>query len=147
MSCESCAYAANMEKATSKLASIEDLKPEGDGKPLLVHTPGKGAIADVAEFLKISAKQDIKTVAYMAQNPAKDKDGARTLEQPVVVFLRGDHPVNRRPYSDAGKGESASSHANRRAGEILPRSGWVHQTIRLVVKSKDTLGIQNRKKH
>ena len=35
VSCESCGYAANMEKATSKLAPIEDLKPEGDGKPLL----------------------------------------------------------------------------------------------------------------
>ena len=91
VSCEKCSYAANMEKATSKLAPIEDLKPEGDGKPLLVHTPGKGAIADVAEFLGISAKQDIKAVAYMAQ---KLGDGGKTLEQPVVVFLRGDHTVN-----------------------------------------------------
>jgi len=91
VSCEKCSYAANMEKATSKLAPIEDLQPEGDGKPLLVYTPGKGAIADVAEFLKISAKQDIKAVAYMAQ---KLGDGGKTLEQPVVVFLRGDHTVN-----------------------------------------------------
>src|ERR1035437_167469 len=58
VSCEKCNYAANLEKATSKLAPIEDLKPEGDGKPLPIHTPRKGAIADVAEFLKISAKQD-----------------------------------------------------------------------------------------
>src|ERR1700741_5284563 len=36
-SCEKCNYAANMEKATSKLAPVEDLKPEGDGKPLPVH--------------------------------------------------------------------------------------------------------------
>ena len=91
VSCEKCSYAANMEKATSKLAPIEDLQPEGDGKPLLVYTPGKGAIADVAEFLKISAKQDIKAVAYMTQRLG---DGGKTLEQPVVVFLRGDHTVN-----------------------------------------------------
>ncbi len=91
VSCEKCSYAANLEKATSKLAPIEDLEPEGDGKPLLVHTPGRGAIADVAEFLKISAKQDIKAVAYMAQ---KLGEGGKTLEQPVVVFLRGDHTVN-----------------------------------------------------
>ena len=91
VSCEKCSYAANMEKAISKLAPIEDLKPEGDGKPLLVYTPGKGAIADVAEFLKISAKQDIKAVAYMTQRLG---DGGKTLEQPVVVFLRGDHTVN-----------------------------------------------------
>ena len=91
VSCEKCGYAANMEKATSKLAAVEDLKPEGDGKPLLVHTPGKGAIADVAAFLGISAQQDIKAVAYMAQKPGAD---GKTVEQPVVVFLRGDHTVN-----------------------------------------------------
>jgi len=92
VSCEKCNYAANLEKATSKLAPLDDLKPEGDGKPLLVHTPGKGAIADVAEFLKISPQQDIKTVAYMAQKLSEGGD--KTLEQPVVVFLRGDHSVN-----------------------------------------------------
>jgi len=91
VSCEKCNYAANMEKATSKLAAIEDLKPESDGKPLLIHTPGKGAIADVAEFLGISAQQDIKTVAYMAQKPGDD---GKTTEQPVIAFLRGDHTVN-----------------------------------------------------
>jgi len=92
VSCEKCNYAANMEKATSKLAPVDDLKPEGDGRPLLVHTPGKGAIADVAEFLKISPQQDIKTVAYMAQKLSEGGD--KTLQQPVVVFLRGDHSVN-----------------------------------------------------
>jgi prolyl-tRNA synthetase len=92
VSCEKCSYAANIEKAVSKLDPIEELKPEGDGKPLAVHTPGKGAIADVAEFLKVSPKQDIKAVAYMAQKPGQD--GAKTQEQPVVAFLRGDHTVN-----------------------------------------------------
>src|SRR6201993_989156 len=40
VSCEKCNYAANMEKATSKLGPVEDLKPEGDGNPVEVHTPG-----------------------------------------------------------------------------------------------------------
>src|SRR5215467_8517927 len=82
VSCEKCNYAANLEKATSKIEPIEDLKPEGDGKPLLVHTPGKGAIADVAEFLKVSPRQDIKTVAYMARHVAED---GKTIEQPVAA--------------------------------------------------------------
>src|SRR5882724_2884364 len=34
VSCDACNYAANLEKAVSKLESVEDLKPEGDGKPL-----------------------------------------------------------------------------------------------------------------
>ena len=91
-SCAQCDYAANLEKATSKLAPVQDLAPTGDGKPELVHTPGKGAIADVAEFLKVLLSQDIKTVAYMAQRISED--GKKTLEQPVIVFLRGDHSVN-----------------------------------------------------
>jgi prolyl-tRNA synthetase len=90
VSCAGCGYAANIEKATSKLAVVEDLAATGDGMPELVHTPGKGAIADVAEFLQISPAQDIKTVAYMVEV----RDGKKSIWQPVVVFLRGDHFVN-----------------------------------------------------
>jgi prolyl-tRNA synthetase len=93
VSCPTGDYAANLEKATSRLPVEEDLAPTGDGSPELVYTPGKGAIADVAEFLRVSPKQDIKCVAYMAQYSAvdpKDKVG----QKPVAVFLRGDHMVN-----------------------------------------------------
>jgi len=65
VSCEKCSYAANMEKATSKLAPVEDLKPEGDGQPLDVHTPGQKTIEDVARFLGVSPKNKIKTLAMM----------------------------------------------------------------------------------
>ena len=84
-------YAANLEKATSRLAPVEDLAPSGDGMPELVHTPGKAAIADVAEFFGISAAQDIKCVAYMAEH--QDPKGAAQWK-PVATFLRGDHMVN-----------------------------------------------------
>ncbi len=84
-------YAANIEKATSRLGPVEDLAPTGDGMPELVHTPGKAAIADVAEFFGISPAQDIKCVAYMAEV----RDGAgKASWRPVAAFLRGDHQVN-----------------------------------------------------
>jgi prolyl-tRNA synthetase len=84
-------YAANMEKATSQLFPVTEMEPTGDGMPELVHTPGKAAIADVAEFFKISPASDIKTVAYMG----KKKDGTgKDIEVPVIAFLRGDHFVN-----------------------------------------------------
>ena len=86
VSCPTGDYAANLEKATSGLAPEEDLAPTGEGLPELVHTPGKGAIADVAEFLGVSPKQDIKCVAYMGLRSGKWR--------PVAVFLRGDHSVN-----------------------------------------------------
>jgi prolyl-tRNA synthetase len=92
-SCGSCGYAANIEKATSRLAPVEELAPTGDGKPQLVHTPGKGAIADVSEFLSVKPYQDIKAVAYMATLHAADAKDTPTA-QAVTVFLRGDHTVN-----------------------------------------------------
>jgi prolyl-tRNA synthetase len=86
VSCPTGDYAANLEKATSRLPVEEDLAPTGDGSPELVYTPGKGAIADVAEFLGVSPKQDIKCVAYMALRSGQ--------WLPLAVFLRGDHSVN-----------------------------------------------------
>ena len=96
VSCPSCGYAANLEKATSRLERVEELAPTGDGKPALVHTPGKSAIADVSEFLRVSPKHDIKAVAYMAtvggSGPDKKKEALKA--QPLTVFVRGDHSVN-----------------------------------------------------
>ena len=85
-SCAVCGYAANLEKATAQLPEEEDLAPTGDGLPELIYTPGKGAIADIVEYLGISAKQDIKSVAYMGLRAGK--------WFPIAVFLRGDHSVN-----------------------------------------------------
>ncbi|MGA1981040.1 MAG: proline--tRNA ligase [Acidobacteriaceae bacterium] len=82
-------YAANVEKATSKLTPVEDLAPTGDGLPELVHTPGKASIADVTAFFGIAASQDIKCVAFMGTPVAQ-----ASLLRPVVAFLRGDHQVN-----------------------------------------------------
>jgi prolyl-tRNA synthetase len=84
-------YAANLEKATSQLAPVEDLAPTGDGMPELIHTPGKGAIADICEFLSILPSQDIKCVAFMGTRSAHP---AGEPLRPIVAFLRGDHQVN-----------------------------------------------------
>src|SRR5436853_6781975 len=65
VSCANCRYAANLEKATSKLELVTDLWPEGDGKRLEVHTPGQKTIEDVAKFLGVSPKNKIKTLALM----------------------------------------------------------------------------------
>ncbi len=90
-SCASCGYAANLEKAASRLLPMVDLEATGDGAPELVHTPGKAAIADVAAFFDILPAQDIKCVAYMAE--VRGSQSTSTW-QPVAVFLRGDHTVN-----------------------------------------------------
>ena len=92
VSCDGCDYAANMEKATSNLEAWGDLAPEGDGKPLPVHTPGQKTIEDVAKFLGVSPKNKIKTLAYMAEE--KDRAGKTSKLRPIVVLMRGDHQLN-----------------------------------------------------
>jgi prolyl-tRNA synthetase len=90
-----------MEKATSKLEAVADLAAEGDGKPLLVHTPGQKTIEDVARFLGVSPKNKIKTLALMADEPISDKpisdkkDAAgKSTPRAIVVLMRGDHQLN-----------------------------------------------------
>ena len=85
-------YAANLEKAQSKLAPVVDLEPTGDGLPELVSTPGKGAIADICEFLSILPAQDIKCVAFMVLRGYSN--AGKEIWSPVAAFLRGDHQVN-----------------------------------------------------
>ena len=91
VSCDGCTYAANIEKATSKLEAVEDLKPEGDSQPLLVHTPGQKTIEEVAKFLGVSPKNKIKTLALMAD--VTDEKGKKK-SCAIIVLMRGDHQLN-----------------------------------------------------
>jgi len=91
-SCPVCGYAANLEKATSRLERVTEMESTGDGKPELVHTPGCAAIPDVAAFFKISPASDIKCVAYMILK--RGASGAKDSWHGVATFLRGDHQVN-----------------------------------------------------
>jgi prolyl-tRNA synthetase len=77
--CNSCQYAANVEKAESKKSKIEP------GKPLPreeVATPGASTIEQVAKFLKVPKSHTLKAVFYIA-------DGKL-----VFVVIRGDIEVN-----------------------------------------------------
>jgi len=89
VSCPQCKYAANLEKATSRIDTVEDSSATAD-KPELVHTPGLKTIEEVANFLGISPKNKMKTLALMA---AETRTGKKQ-ETPVVLFLRGDHSLN-----------------------------------------------------
>src|SRR5580700_10400405 len=103
VSCESCSYAANMEKASSRLAGVQDLLLEGDGEPLEVHTPGMKTIEDVARFLGVSPKNKIKTLAYMAEE--KDHKTGKPKLRAIVVLMRGDHQLNEAKFAAAVGGK------------------------------------------
>jgi len=104
VSCEKCNYAANLEKATSKLAPVEDLAAEGDGKPLEVHTPGMKTIEDVAKFLGVSPKNKMKTLALMLEDA--DAKTGKVKTRAVVLLMRGDHQMNETKLSSVLKGKA-----------------------------------------
>jgi prolyl-tRNA synthetase len=58
---------------------------------LLVHTPGLKTIDEVAQFLKTSTNNKIKTLALMADST--DKAGKKT-SRAIVVLMRGNDQLN-----------------------------------------------------
>ncbi len=115
-SCAQCGYAANIEKATSQLAPVEDLAATGDGTPELVHTPGQRTIEEVGAFLNTQPHHQMKTMVYVAQQPepaSKGSNSGRMRNTMVVAFLRGDHSVNEAKLNSAVR-------AHTGAAEIRP---------------------------
>src|SRR5579864_4970793 len=93
VSCPTCGYAANLEKASSQLAPVADLP--GSGATEQVHTPGMKTIEDVSKLLGVATTQNMKTLVYVAEEQ-ESRSGAKKESKPqmVVVFLRGDHMLN-----------------------------------------------------
>ena len=100
-------YAANVEKATSKLAAVEELAATGDGKPELVHTPGQKTIDEVGAFLGVKPLHQMKTMAYIVEHPDSDEKQVKTVgkTRAVVAFLRGDHQLNETKLAAIAGGE------------------------------------------
>jgi prolyl-tRNA synthetase len=85
--CPSCGYAANLERATSELAAIED--EPGPAAPERLDTPGVRTIEDLAVRYGLTADRQIKTLVQVI-------NGELTL-----VLLRGDHPLADQKLVDA----------------------------------------------
>jgi prolyl-tRNA synthetase len=75
-----CGYAANLEKARSSVAPIQD--PVGDAAPESFPTPGQKTIDDLVKFTGESGGRMIKTLVYVVES------------KPVVILLRGDHALS-----------------------------------------------------
>ena len=87
-SCGACGYAANVEKATSRLPEIED--PAGADAPERFATPGVRTIDALANFEGgAPAERQIKTLVY-------DVGG-----ELVLALLRGDYSLVEQKLADA----------------------------------------------
>ena len=101
-SCANCGYAANLEKATSRLAPIKDLV--GPEAPEEFPTPGVRTIEDLVKFPGgAKGKDQIKTLVYMTETSIGNP-------LPVLVLLRGDHQLHETKFSDAMHGEFRPAH-------------------------------------
>ncbi|TLM65493.1 MAG: proline--tRNA ligase, partial [Actinobacteria bacterium] len=79
-SCNSCEYAANVEKAEARPVEAAE---HADPRPLeKVATPEKRTIDEVSEFLGVHEASMIKTLVLLADN------------EPVIALVRGDHELN-----------------------------------------------------
>jgi prolyl-tRNA synthetase len=86
--CEKCGYAANVEKATSRLAPSSD--EDGPDSPEQFPTPGVRTIEDLTRFEGgAAADRQIKTLVYVLDDKL------------ALVLLRGDHELNETKLQDA----------------------------------------------
>lgn len=81
VSCGSCDYAANMEKAESKVEE-DGHAPEKEKDLERVSTPGIRSVEEVSAFLGVKPERLVKTLIY------------RTDSGPVAALVRGDHEIN-----------------------------------------------------
>ncbi|HET9259116.1 MAG TPA: proline--tRNA ligase [Acidimicrobiia bacterium] len=96
VTCDSCDYRANVERAVSALDPVDD---GGSSELGRFPTPGLRTILGLAEAHPeiASAKRQIKTLVYIV-------DG-----EPVLVMLRGDHDLQEQKLLDAtGVAEDAA---------------------------------------
>lgn len=80
ISCPSCGYAANVEKAISTPKPVT-LDRE-IAQPAMISTPKASTIEQVTAFLKVDASRLVKTLIYMADT------------RPVAALVRGDRELN-----------------------------------------------------
>jgi prolyl-tRNA synthetase len=84
--CEGCGYAANVEVARGVPAA--PVFPSGPRQE--VATPNARTIAEVAAFLAIDPRLTIKSLLFVAPKAG-----------PVLVLVRGDHPLHERKLARA----------------------------------------------
>ena len=103
VSCDKCNYAANLEKATSKLAPVEDLEAEGDGKPARSAHSGDEDHRGCSEVPRCFTQEQDEDAGADGRSPMP-KTG-KASARAVVLLMRGDHQMNEAKLSAALAGK------------------------------------------
>ncbi|HEV7842956.1 MAG TPA: proline--tRNA ligase, partial [Pyrinomonadaceae bacterium] len=129
--CTECDYAANLEKATSRLPEIKD----GIALPETVEfpTPGVRTIEDLTTFPGgAAADQQIKTLVYMPG----DRGWGNLTPKPILVLLRGDHQLHEMKLMDAFGGAEVRPARPEEIRELLGASPGSLGAVNAIEKSK-----------
>jgi len=90
--CRNCGYAANLEKAVSRLTPVTD--DAGPAAPEEFPTPGVRTIEDLTTFPGgAEATRQIKSLVFVATIDGEPR--------PVLVLLRGDHQLHEIKLADS----------------------------------------------
>lgn len=131
-SCPKCGYAANTEKATSRIS------PVNDGSETLevekFPTPGVRTIDDLVIFPGgATADRQIKTLIFVA---TFQKSSGEQMTRPVLALVRGDHSINQAKLNNA-----VSRLLKSEGGELLlTRPAHPEEIVNLMGASAGSLG-------
>ncbi len=110
-SCHACGYAANIEKAKSRIpAVVDDIEQAVEKFP----TPGVHTIEDLVTFPGgAAADRQIKTLIYVSVV----EKGNESKSTPFLALLRGDHSLNEVKLANA-------------VAKLANKDGWEQTAIR-----------------
>ena len=101
--------------------------------------PGKKTIEEVAQFLGVSPKNKIKTLALMIDSEHERETPKprkiRVAPRPVVVLMRGDHQLNEAKLSTAL--------AAKRRGRCRKKKSAAFQVSRWISRAAGNHGRKN----
>jgi prolyl-tRNA synthetase len=115
-SCPKCGYAANTEKAQSRIPVVDDGEAE-----LAIEkfpTPNVRTIEDLVTFPGgATADKQLKTLVYVSIAERGTEKSYGTKTTPFLALMRGDHQVNDAKLSNA-------------AARLVNKDGWSQTAVR-----------------
>jgi prolyl-tRNA synthetase len=128
VSCPSCGYAANLEKATSRIDEITD--EPGPAAPEEFPTPGVRTIEDLITFPGgADANRQIKSLVFFATIDGESR--------PVLVLLRGDHQLHESKLADSLRATAVRPAHPEEIRDLLGASAGSLGGVGVKNKSKD----------
>ncbi|HKG46921.1 MAG TPA: proline--tRNA ligase [Pyrinomonadaceae bacterium] len=128
VSCSNCDYAANLEKATSRLEEIAD--EPGPAAPEEFPTPGVRTIDDLITFPGgADANRQIKSLVFFATIEGESS--------PVLVLLRGDHQLHETKLADSIRATAVRAAQPEEIRNLLGASAGSLGGVGAKAKSRD----------